>query len=148
MIPGSPIKSAIVYYVDGRVFEWYMTVSMLGLAACMSFDPHIITASAFQWVGMWMPGPFITVFMFLMGWLRMIGLVLNGHRVRGVRVGPIIRAVTAAFCAVMWVQFAAALLIFSVAQGFMSPGVPFWMTAVLAELYLSYRVMARSEGTA
>ncbi|MET4173620.1 hypothetical protein ABIB99_004716 [Bradyrhizobium sp. LA6.1] len=53
-----------------------------------------------------------------------------------------IRAVTAAACAVMWVQFDLALIQMSFSQGFMSPGVPFWSMFVLGELDVAYRVVA------
>jgi hypothetical protein len=130
------------YYLEGRRFEWLVTIAMLWLAVAMFMSPQILRASAFQYVTLVMTPWFTASFLFAIGWARLVGLLLNGHQVRGRRVGPMIRAVTAACCAVMWVQFDLALIQLSVDQGFMSPGVPFWSMFVLGELDVAYRVVA------
>lgn len=130
------------YYLEGRRFEWLITIAMLWLAVAMFVSPQILRASAFQWITLVM-SPWVTAcLLFALGWTRLVGLLLNGHQVKGRRVGPMIRAVTAAACAVMWVQFDLALIQLSVDQGFMSPGVPFWSMFVLGELDVAYRVVA------
>lgn len=131
----------VSYYVDGRLFEWIITISMLWLAAAIFFDPHALQASAFQWIALVMSSEFIGVFLFAIGWTRLVGLLLNGHAYKGRRIGPIIRSVTAATCAVMWVQFDLALIELSAKQGFMSPGIPFWSMFVVGELYVAYRAV-------
>ncbi len=130
------------YYVDGRRFEWVITIAMLWLAVALFIDPEILRSSAFQWITLVMTPWFVGACLFLMGWARLIGLVLNGHEIRGRRIGPLIRAVTAAACAVIWVQFDLALIQLSFQQGFMSPGVPFWSMFVLGELDVAYRAVA------
>lgn len=130
------------YYVRGRRFEWTITIAMLWLAVAMFFSPDIIRASAFQWVTQVMSPHFIAAALFAIGWLRLIGLLLNGHEVRGTRLGPVMRSVTAIFCAVMWVQFDLALIQLSFKHGYMSPGVPFWSMFVVAELDVVYRAVA------
>lgn len=132
----------ISYYVAGRRFEWTITISTLWLAIALFISPEILRASAFQWITLWMANWFIEASLFALGWVRLIGLLLNGHEVRGKRIGPLIRSVTAIICAVMWVQFAMALVQLSFAQGFMSPGVPFWSMFVLSELDVAYRAVA------
>jgi hypothetical protein len=130
------------YYVDGRLFEWVITLSMLWLAGEMFVSPQLLHSSAFQWVLQVMTPAFINLFLFLIGWTRLIGLLLNGHQIRGRRLGPIIRSVTAVSCAVMWVQFDLALIETSVRQGFLSVGVPFWSMFTIGELYVAYRAVA------
>lgn len=134
--------NVLSYYLEGRRFEWLITVAMLWLAAAMFVSPQILRASAFQWITLVMSPWFTACCLFAIGWARLVGLLLNGHQVRGRRVGPMIRAVTAASCAVVWVQFDLALIQLSISQGFMSPGVPFWSMFVLGELDVAYRVVA------
>ena len=98
------------YYVVGRRFEWTITVAMLWLAIATFIAPETLRASAFQWITLAMPNVLIECLLFAIGWTRLIGLLLNGHRVRGRRLGPIIRSLTAVFCAVMWSQFDYALV--------------------------------------
>jgi len=135
------------YYVEGRRFEWVITSAMLWLALALLIDPEILRSSAFQWITLVMPPWFIEACLFLMGWVRLIGLLLNGHEIRGRRVGPLIRAFMAAACAVVWAQFDLALLQLSFQQGFMSPGIPFWSMFVLGELDVAYRAVAGNERT-
>lgn len=130
------------YYVDGRLFEWVITTAMLWLALSTVISPDSLRASAFQWLVQVMPTLFVEIFLFLIGWTRLIGLLLNGHQFRGTRIGPVIRAVTAVMCAVMWVQFALALVELSARQGYMSPGIPFWSMFVIGEIYVAYRAVA------
>lgn len=130
------------YYVDGRRFEWVITLSMLWLAVAMFIAPEVLHASAFQWIVLVMPTGFIGACLFLIGWARMIGLLLNGHTFMGVKIGPIIRSSTAIACAVMWVQFDLALFELSARQGFMSPGIPFWSMFVIGELDVAYRAVS------
>ncbi len=133
------------YYVEGRRFEWVITIAMLWLATALFIDPEILRSSAFQWLTLAMPPWFIETCLFLMGWARLVGLLLNGHEIRGRRIGPLIRAVMAASCAVIWVQFDFALLQLSFQQGFMSPGIPFWSMLVFGELDVAYRAVAGNE---
>ena len=130
------------YYVDGRLFEWVVTVAMLCLAAETVGWPETLKASAFKWIALVMPGHFAEAFLFCVGWVRLIGLLLNGHQIAGIRIGPILRSVTAIACAVMWVQFVTALFELSMRQGFPSPGIPFWTMFVFGELYTAYRAVA------
>lgn len=136
------MRKMLRYYVDGRLFEWTITIAMLWLAVATFVSPNALRASAFQWIVLAMSPTFVEIFLFMVGWTRLIGLLLNGHMFRGRRLGPIIRAVTAVFCAAMWVQFDLALVELSAHQGFMSPGVPFWSMFVFAELYVAYRAVA------
>lgn len=129
------------YYLDGRLFEWIVTISMLWLAIDTFVSPETLRASAFQWIVLVMSPAFVEIFLFSIGWVRLVGLLLNGHAFRGRRIGPIIRSGTAILSAIMWVQFDLALVELSARQGFMSPGIPFWSMFVVGELYVAYRAV-------
>jgi hypothetical protein len=133
------------YYVRGRRFEWVVTIAMLWLAVAIVISPRIIQASAFQWVTLVMSPAFIDAALFGVGFVRLVGLLLNGHRILGRRAGPLLRASMAIASAVMWVQFDLALIQLSLKQGFMTPGVPFWSMFVLGELDVAYRTVADHE---
>jgi hypothetical protein len=136
------------YYLEGRRFEWIMTVAMLWLAVAMAVSPRMLRASEFQFVTLVMSPLFVASMLFAIGWMRMLGLLLNGYIIRGCRLGPVIRSASAIGGAVMWVQFALALVQLSISQGFMSPGVPFWSIFVLGELDVAYRaVRGNGRGT-
>lgn len=126
------------YYVAGRLFEWSMTVPMLVLSAVTFYSPRTLEASAFAWIGAVMPTPLIELFLFVISWTALIGLLLNGHQVRGMKIGPFIRAIAAVARAVMWAQFSLALIRLSILQGYMSPGVPFWTMFVATEFYVAF----------
>jgi hypothetical protein len=130
------------YYLDGRRFEWVITIAMLWLAVEIFISPEALRASAFQWVVLVFPADVIGEALFFIGWTRVIGLLLNGHTFRGVKIGPIIRSSTAIACAVVWVQFDLALLELSARQGFMSPGIPFWSMFIIGELDVAYRAVS------
>lgn len=130
------------YYVVGRRFEWTITIAMLWLAVATFIAPETLRASAFQWITLAMPNVLVEVLLFVVGWTRLIGLLLNGHMIRGRRVGPLIRSLTAVFCAVLWSQFDYALVQLSFTQGFMSPGIPFWSMFIVSEIDVAYRAVA------
>lgn len=129
------------YFLEGRLFEWVMTISMLLLAVQIGIWPRTVDFSAFQDLNRVMSDKFVGLFMGFVGMARAISLILNGHRIQGLRIGPIVRAVIAIFCAFMWTQFAFALFQFSITSGRPSPGLPFWTMFIFAELYVAYRTM-------
>lgn len=134
------------YYVDGRLFEWSLTLPMLALSVMTFVWPQTLRASAFQWIVIVMPIPLIETLMFVISWTALIGLLLNGHEFRGVRIGPVIRALAAIARSVMWAQFALALYRLSIEQGYPSPGLPFWMMFAATEIYVANRTGALVAG--
>ena len=129
------------YYLKGRLFEWLMTCSMLGLSIQIIVWPKTMEFSAFTYLIEAISDKFVGLFMFSVGWVRACALALNGHRVWGVKLGPVLRSVVAALCAMMWAQFAFALLQLSVAQARPSPGLPFWTMFTFGEMYVAYRAV-------
>ncbi len=135
------IAQQLDYYLKGRLFEWLMSCSMLILAAQIVVWPKIMEFSAFTYLIEVVSDKFVGLFMFSVGWVRAVALVLNGHRVYNVRLGPLLRSLVAVLCAMMWGQFAFALLQLSIAQERPSPGLPFWTMFVLGELYVAYQAV-------
>lgn len=134
------------HIVHGRLFEWLMTWSMLLLAVEIYIWPKTMEFSAFADLIDVITNQFVGMFMFVVGWTRAVALVLNGHAVWGVRLGPLMRSIVAVLCAVMWGQFALALLELSISQSRPSPGLPFWSMFVLGELYVAYRAVRDGKG--
>lgn len=128
-------------HLDGRLFEWMMSTSMVLLAFEIYLFPRTIEFSAFSQLNLVMTDKFIGLFLGTVGLIRIMSLLLNGHSVRGIRVGPLLRSLMAVFCALMWTQFALALFSISVIREVPSPGLPFWTTFVLGELYVAYRAV-------
>lgn len=128
-------------YLDGRLFEWMMSTSMVMLAIEIYIFPRTIEFSAFVELNQVMSDKFIGLFLGTVGLVRIFSLLLNGHTVLSIRIGPLLRSLMAVFCALMWTQFALALFQISVLRGIPSPGLPFWATFVIGELYVSYRAV-------
>ncbi len=126
----------ILHYVENRLFEWVMATAMILLAIETFIWPHTIDASAFHWLTTVLPGAFIGVFLLLFGLARFAALIANG---RSTVYGPRVRALCALAGAVLWAQFELALLASFTVKGPPSPGIPFWFTFTLAELYSAYR---------
>lgn len=124
------------HYVEGRLFEWVMALAMTLLAIETFVWPRTLEASAFYWLITVMPSSFIGVFLFVFGVARMGALIANG---RSTVYGPRVRALGALAGAVMWAQFDLALIASYSIKGPPSPGIPFWFTFTLAELYSAYR---------
>jgi hypothetical protein len=125
-------------YVEGRLFEWTMAVSMVLLSFEIFLWPQTLGASAFHWLVLFLPSGFVGVFLLFVGVARLVALFING---RSLEYGPRVRAVGALAGAVMWAQFALALLMPFVTneKAIPSPGIPFWFMFTFAELYSAYR---------
>lgn len=130
--------SRFSYYIEGRIFEWVMSVSMVLLAVEIFIWPVTLKASAFQWAAQVINSEFIGAVLFCAGWFRCLALIANGS---SLAIGPRIRAIGALCGAVVWFQFGLALVVLSVEQNFPSPGIPFWFMFTLAELRITYRAV-------
>jgi len=124
------------HYLEGRLFEWVMAAAMVLLAIETFAWPRTLEASAFYWLTAAMPAAFIAWFLLIFGMLRCAALIANG---RSKIYGPRARAIGALAGAAMWAQFDLALLASFTVKGPPSPGIPFWFTFTLAELYSAYR---------
>ena len=124
------------HYLEGRLFEWVMATAMVLLSVEVFIWPRTLDASAFYWLTTLMHGSMIGGFLLLFGLARFGALVANG---RSKVYGPRVRALGALAGAVLWAQFELALLAAYTVKGPPSPGIPFWFTFTLAELYSAYR---------
>lgn len=124
------------HYLEGRLFEWAMSISMVFLSIQTFVWPRTLEASAFYWMTAVTSSRFIGVFLFAFGIARCAALIANG---RSHVYGPNVRAIGALAGAVMWAQFDLALIASFTTKGPPSPGIPFWFTFTFAELYSAYR---------
>lgn len=136
------ISEFFMYYVKGRIFEWTMALAMLFGGVELLLWDDVLTFGAFKWLLTIMGQKWIGSFMLFVGWIRLSALMFNGQLLFGSRFGPLVRAVCAVFAASLWAQFALALVVLSIDQGYPSLGVPFWIMFTIAELLVSYSVGA------
>lgn len=132
------LQNKFDHYVEGRAFEWVMSIAMFFAGVELLVWPNTISFGAFQWILLVMSQHFIAVFMILVGWLRMCGLMLNGQTIFGKPFGPYSRSVGSILSATMWVQFSFALFLSSLDRGAPSIGLPFWTMFTVGELYVAY----------
>ncbi len=125
-------------YIEGRLFEWVMSIAMVLLAVQTFIWPQTMAQSAFYWMVSFIPDGFVGLFLLGIGVCRISALIANG---RSMKFGPRVRAVGALAGAVMWSQFCLALAMPFLWSGRPepSPGIPFWFMFTLAELYSAYR---------
>jgi len=126
------------YYIDGRMFEWVMSISMILLSVEIFIWPETLKASAFQWITLVLNTEIVGIVLIGAGIFRCSALVANGS---SMVIGPRVRAIGALAGAAIWVQFGMALVKLSIDQNFPSPGIPFWFMFTLAELRVVYRAV-------
>lgn len=131
----------INYYVEGRVFEWVMGLSMAAVGLEIIIWPDTIDASAFRELDLVIGKSTLTFLLLLIGWSRCSALMLNGQWMMGVKLGPYIRAACSVSSAIIWMQFAIALTELSASHGAPSPGIPFWTSFTAGELYAAYTTL-------
>lgn len=128
-------------YVEGRLFEWVISIIMVMLGIQLLIWPELHVAASFVELLKVMPASAIAWFLFTFGIARVGALVANG---RSTFYGPRVRAVGAVAGALLWLQFAYSLIenmdsdVLG-ALGAPALGIPFWIMFALAELYSAYR---------
>lgn len=132
------MQNKIDYYVEGRVFEWVMGLSMLFVSIELILYPEAIKASAFRYLNTFMAVSTLTFIMFVLGWSRCAALMLNGQSMFGVQMGPFVRAGAGVLSSAIWIQFVIALIALSIEQDYPSIGIPFWTMFTIGELYAAY----------
>ena len=137
------MKEFFIYYVKGRVFEWTMALAMLFAGLELLIWDNVLTFGAFKWMLLVMSQKWIGTIMLFLGWIRLSSLMFNGQLLFGRKVGWFVRAGCAVASAVLWSQFALALVALSIDQGFPSIGLPFWSMFVVAELLVTYSIGAQ-----
>lgn len=130
--------SLMTWYRD-RLFEWVMTLAMLGLALEIVLWPATIGASSFRLILRLVSAEHMAVFFAVFGLMRIAALFANGswpvH-------GPRLRAMGAGSAALMWGQMCVALLMLApFNQGVPSPGLPVYFALTIGELVSAYRAV-------
>ena len=137
-----PVKGGFLKrFIEGRVFEWVMTLSMIMMAVEIFIWPESIEKSAFRYVLDVGSSKEVGIACLFIGWTRFSALMLNGQKIWNVKAGPYIRSVCSVVSSLVWFQFVFALIQLSVVQDFPSLGIPVWATATIAELYIAYQTV-------
>jgi len=127
----------IRHYLEGKLFEWMMSLGMIGLGLEIILMPDTVNTPSFLLISLIFPKISIDAFMIFFGSLRIAALVANG---RSTVYGPHARAIGAIAGAVLWAQFDISI-IYSLKHGSDSPPVAmaFWFVFIFGELYSAYR---------
>lgn len=128
----------INYYAEGRALEWVLAVSMVLLAVEVLVWPETLQFGAFHLILLVVSTHSIGVLLLLFGWVKGVGLMLNGQKIAGVKAGPYIRAATSVVSAVMWAQFALALFSTAIDRGRPAFVLPICFSFALGEIYVTY----------
>lgn len=121
-----------------RLFEWVMTVAMIGVAVIMIVSPRSIEVGAFRYTLVLLGSPLLmTVFFALVGGFRAFALWGNGK----LKHGPRLRAAGAVLGALMWAQMALALVFLTGDTGTLSVGIPVYAALSGGEIISCYRAM-------
>lgn len=129
----------MTWYRD-RLFEWVMTVIMLGLATEIVIWPETIGNSSFRFILKVVSAEHMAAFFVVFGLMRIAALIANGSWPKH---GPRLRAMGAGSAALMWGQMCVALLLLAPHnQGIPSPGIPVYFALTIGELVSAYRAMS------
>lgn len=126
----------LVCHCRHRLFEWVMTVAMLGLAIEIFFWPGTIGASAFRYMLRVIQPELLGGFFLIVGLFRIAALYANGN---WPKFGPRIRALAAGAAALIWGQMLFALFALAPHTGIPSPGIPVYLALTLGEMISAYR---------
>ena len=127
-------------YCRNRLFEWVMTLSMIGMAVEIAIWPKAVAASSFRlMLGVINPLN-IGMFFLAFGLLRIAALIANGSWPEH---GPRMRAMGAGAAALMWGQMCIALVMLtSQRDGIPSPGIALYFFLTVGELLSAYRAIS------
>ena len=127
-------------YSRNRLFEWVMTLTMLGMAVEIGFWPRVVQASSFRLMLDVINPLNIGMFFMAFGLLRIAALIANGSWPEH---GPRMRAMGAGAAAMMWGQMDIALLLIAPQNdGIPSPGISLFFCMTIGELLSAYRAMS------
>ena len=124
--------------LEGRLYEWALAAPTLASGLSILWWPGSLQHSAFHRLMGVLSEPVVALVIVVVGILRLFALAINGH---SDVVGPLIRCACSVVSAFMWSQFSYALYEFSNDAGFPSPGIYFWISITLAEIFVSYRAV-------
>lgn len=125
-------RRLIGFLLTCRLFEWVMTFIMLGMACTIVYAPETIGKSAFRYMLVIVASPLaIGMFFWIVGAVRVVALLLNGHSPLW---GPRLRAIGALGGALIWAWMAVALIYLTNDTGSPSLGIFNWVGLAAGEI--------------
>ena len=127
-------------YCRNRLFEWAMTIAMLGLALEIAVWPSSIATGSFRLLLIVINPTGLALFFGAFGLLRIAALIANGSWPEH---GPRMRAMGAGAAALMWGQMCVALILMTPQFGGVpSAGIPVYFSMTVGELMSAYRAIS------
>lgn len=131
--------------LSDRLFEWVASIALVTLGLLCAAWSDVIGSSNWRYILLVIGPANLALFLFSVGILRLAALTANGRY--WPKWSPRFRAFGALCGALLWFQFAAALLIFTSEVGRApSPGIPVYLSLMLGELISCYRALAGRHG--
>lgn len=128
----------LLYYVDGRLFEWVMSIPVIALSCMLFVWPQITEAPAFRLFAWLIPHQLIAISFLMCGMGCVVALLVNGA---SLVIGPRVRSWAAVARSILWLQFGISTIQAGMEQGYPYTVTPFWFTFALAELWVAYRAV-------
>ena len=127
-------------YCRNRMFEWVMTLAMLGIAFEIAVWPSSIASGSFRLLLVVISPAELALFFGTFGLLRIAALIANGSWPEH---GPRMRAMGAGAAALMWGQMCIALMLLTPNLGGVpSAGIPVYFSLTVGELISAYRAIS------
>lgn len=127
------------YSILTRQAEWTMAIIMLGQALTISLSPQTVVLGGFHLLGtLGLTADILFLCFFLGGAMRAASLYANGH---WPVVGPVLRVCCAVGGAVLWLQMAYSLIVWSHDSGYISMGVSVYIGIAIGEFISVYRAV-------
>jgi hypothetical protein len=130
------------HYMENRLFEWCMTIALLGNGLVLFIWPNAVEDGLFRYMLLVFAPVQLTFFYLVFGVLRSIALVFNGRMAIW---GPRYRMMSSVGGTMLWSQMALSLYNSMPELGSPSLSIPTYGALVLGELYSAYRA-ARDHG--
>lgn len=128
------------HYCQNRLFEWFTTMTMLGMAIEIAIWPTAVGASAFRYILLVISPLNMGMFFLSFGLLRVAALIANGSWPDH---GSRLRAMGAGAGALMWGQMGLSLVHLGTQPGNIpSPGIALFFFLTLTELISAYRAIS------
>lgn len=128
------------HYCQNRLFEWFTSMTMIGMAGEIAIWPSAVGSSSFRYITLVISPLNMGMFFLAFGFLRISALFANGSWPEH---GPRIRAMGAGAGALMWGQMGLSLLHLSTLPGNVpSPGISLFFFLTIGELLSAYRAIS------
>jgi hypothetical protein len=127
-----------------RLFEWAMAVIMIWLGVKLLLHPSLLAHSTFRLLLVLVSTFGMIALLLFVGLARVVVLAIDGHYLRTWT--PQLRALLSVTAAMIWGQMGIALELITHFNGVPTMGSPVYFGLMLAELFSTYRPLARDRG--